>query len=48
MTNAVNYMLEHGFLPDIYNDSIFANGSTKEEKRKDIDFVMRCCRCEKF
>lgn len=48
MTNAVNYMLEHGFLPDIYNDSIFANGSTKEEKRKDTDFVMRCCRCEKF
>lgn len=47
-TNAVNYMLEHGFLPDIYEDKVLSTFSTKEEKRKDIDFLMRYYRREDF
>lgn len=47
-TNAVNYMLQHDFLPDIYNDNIFSSNSTMEEKRKDIDFIIRSSRRENF
>ncbi|MGM9733812.1 MAG: DUF3843 family protein [Prevotella sp.] len=47
-TNAVNYMLEHGFLPDIYEDKVLSTFSTKEEKRKDINFLMRYYRRENY
>ena len=40
-THAVKYMLAHGFLPDIYDDPVLSSFSTTEEKRKDIDFLMR-------
>ena len=40
-THAVEYMLDHGFLPDIYEDKVLSSSSTMEEKRKDIDFLKR-------
>lgn len=47
-THAAKYMLEHDFLPDIYKDKVLSTFSTKEEKRKDIDFLMRYYRRENF
>ena len=47
-THAVNYLLEHNFLPDIYNDDVFSKFSTTEEKRHDIDFLMRFYRRENY
>ncbi len=46
--NAVNYMLDHNLLPDIYDSGILPQNSTPEEKRKDIDFLMRFYRRENF
>lgn len=47
-TNAVKYMLDHNFLPDIYNGNALSASSTKEEKRHDIDFLMRFYRRENY
>ena len=47
-THAVNYLLEHNFLPDIYNDNVLSRFSTTEEKRHDIDFLMRFYRREQY
>ena len=47
-THAVQYMLDHGFLPDIYDDKVLSEFSTVEEKRKDIDFLMRYYRREDY
>ncbi len=41
-------MLDHNFLPDIYNDDALSASSTKEEKRHDIDFLMRFYRRENY
>jgi hypothetical protein len=47
-THALNYLLEHDFLPDIYDDEVLSTYSTHEEKRHDIDFLMRFYRREKY
>ena len=47
-THAVKYMLAHGFLPDIYDDPVLSSFSTTEEKRKDIDFLMRYYRRDNY
>ena len=47
-THAVNYLLEHNFLPDIYNDEVLSKSSTTAEKRHDIDFLMRFYRRENY
>ncbi len=40
-THAVNYLLDHDYLPDLYDDELLSRFSTREEKRHDIDFLMR-------
>ncbi len=40
-THALNYLLEHNYLPDIYNDEMLSRFSSPTEKRHDIDFLMR-------
>lgn len=47
-THAVNYLLEHNYLPDIYNDNVLSKFSTTGEKRHDIDFLMRFYRREHY
>lgn len=47
-THAVKYLLEHDFLPDIYDDDVLSSFSTTEEKRKDIDFLLRYYRREEY
>jgi|GEM_PF-1320030 len=47
-THAVKYLLEHNFLPDIYNEDVLSKRSSTEEKRHDIDFLMRFYRRENY
>lgn len=47
-THAVNYLLEHNFLPDIDNDDTFSRHNTPQQTRADIDFVMRFWRRENY
>ena len=47
-THAVEYLLEHNCLPDIFNDGVLSKFSTTEEKRHDIDFLMRFYRRENY
>ena len=47
-THAMNYLLEHNFLPDLYGEEAFASHSTKEQTRHDIDFLMRFWRQENY
>ena len=47
-THAVNYLLEHNFLPDIENDRIFSRHNSPQQTRADIDFVMRFWRRENY
>lgn len=47
-THAVKYLLEHNYLPDIYNDEVLSRFSTPAEKSHDIDFLMRFYRRENY
>ncbi len=47
-THAVQYLLEQGFLPDVYNDSAFSCHNTREQTQADADFLMRFWRREQF
>ena len=47
-THAIKYLLEHNYLPDIYNDKILSRFSTPTEKRHNIDFLMRFYRRENY
>ncbi|MCR4601923.1 MAG: DUF3843 family protein [Prevotella sp.] len=47
-THVVKYLLEHDFLPDIYDDDVLSHFSTPAEKRHDIDFLMRFHRRENY
>lgn len=47
-THAMNYMLDMGFLPDIYRDMVFSRHNTTEQTRKDIDFLIRFWRQENY
>ena len=47
-THALNYLLEHNYLPDIYDDEVLSRFSTPTEKRHDIDFLMRFYRRENY
>jgi len=47
-THAVKYLLEHDYLPDIYNNNVLSRYSTPDEKTHDIDFLLRCYRREDY
>ena len=47
-THAMNYLLDMGYLPDIYRDMVFSRYNTTEQTRKDIDFLMRFWRQENY
>ena len=47
-THALNYLLEHNYLPDIYDDEVLSRFSTPTQKRHDIDFLMRFYRRENY
>jgi len=47
-TNAVKYLLEQGFLPDVYNDAVFSCHSTRKQTKADIDFLMRFWRRDDY
>lgn len=47
-THAVNYLLEEGFLPDVYKDRVFSRHNTPTQIRADIDFLMRFWRRENY
>lgn len=47
-THAVNYLLSKGYLPDVYDAPVLSKQSTNEQKRQDIDFLMRCWRREDY
>ena len=47
-THALKYLLEHDYLPDIYDDEVLSRFSTPAEKRLDIDFLMRFYRRENY
>lgn len=47
-THAIQYLLEHNFLPDIENDDTFSRHNTPQQTRADIDFVMRFWRRENY
>lgn len=47
-TEAVLYLLEHNYIPDIYNDKMFSVESSMEEKFSDAKFLLRYVRKEKY
>lgn len=47
-TNTILYLLEHNYLPDIYDDKIFCQNNSAEEKRKDALFLLRYIRRENY
>jgi hypothetical protein len=47
-THAVEYLLENRYLPDVYNDPVLNGCCSPEQKRKDIDFLMRFWRRENY
>ena len=47
-THAVKYLLEHNFLPNIYDDGLLSHQRSPEEKRHDIGFLMRFYRRENY
>lgn len=47
-THAVNYLLNRGYLPDIFADPALSKHSTDQQKRQDIDFLMRFWRRENY
>ena len=47
-TNAVKYLLENNYLPDIYNSEVLSRYSTPTEKCNDIDFLMRFYRRKNY
>ncbi|MBQ3323608.1 MAG: DUF3843 family protein [Muribaculaceae bacterium] len=47
-TEAVLYLLDHDYLPDIYDDALFSRESTPEEKRADVRFLLRYMRRENY
>ena len=47
-THAMNYLLDKGYLPDVYCDIAFSEHNTTEQNRKDADFLMRFWRQEKY
>lgn len=47
-TEAILWLLEHGYLPDIYNDTLFSHDRTSEEKRSDARFLLRYMRRENY
>ena len=47
-TEAVLYLLDHDYIPDIYNDALFCQDSSPEEKRSDARFLLRYMRKENY
>ena len=43
-THAVKYLLEHNFLPNIYDDGLLSYQRSPEEKRHDSFFLIRFSR----
>lgn len=47
-THAVKYLLEHNFLPKIFDNGLLSYQRSPEEKRHDIGFPMRFYRRENY
>ena len=47
-TPTMLYLLEHGFIPDIYDDKLLCMESTMEQKRSDVQFLLRYMRKENY
>ena len=47
-THAVKYLLEHNFLPNIFDNGLLSYQRSPEEKRHDIGFPMRFYRRENY
>ena len=40
-TEAILYLLEHNYISDIYNDSLFNQDSSLKEKQADARYLLR-------
>ena len=47
-TEAILYLLEHNYLPDIYDDPLLSYKSSIDEKHSDILFLLRYMRRENY
>lgn len=47
-TNFVEYLLDQGFLPDLYKGDLLSNNCSPKQRRYDIDFLMRTLRREDY
>lgn len=47
-TNAMLYMLDHGYLPEILTDDQFCQDSTDRDKEADVRFLLRYMRRENY
>lgn len=47
-TEAILYLLEHNYIPDIYNDPLLSQMSSPEEKQSDARFLLRYMRRENY
>lgn len=47
-TDMVTFLLDRGFLPDVFNDRMVPQTDTDDQKSKDIDFLLRFYRRENY
>ncbi|MBR5716343.1 MAG: DUF3843 family protein [Bacteroidales bacterium] len=47
-TEAILYLLDHNYLPDIYEEPLFCSESSPEEKQSDARFLLRYMRKENY
>ena len=47
-TETILWLLEHNYIPDIYNDDILSQESSSEEKLSDVRFLLRYMRREYY
>lgn len=47
-TALILYLLEHDFLPEIYEDETLCKDTTMDEKRSDIQFMLRNIRRDQY
>ena len=47
-TEAIIHLLEHNYLPDIYEDALLSQESSKDEKHSDVLFLLRYMRRENY
>lgn len=47
-SEAILYLLEHNYIPDIYDDALISQESSPEEKQADVRFLLRYMRRENY